>query len=383
MALFSDPAVGIDDPMLRRAFGLAERGRGTASPNPLVGCVLVSDGAVVGEGFHAQAGGPHAEVVALEAAGDRARGAHAYVTLEPCTHFGKTPPCVDRMLSAGIAEVTIGMRDPNPEVSGCGAEALAAAGVTVNWAADPGPFETQNEAWLLRLRLGRPFVRVKVALTLDGRPALAARRRSKITGAGGRHVTMRLRSEATAIVVGASTVSVDDPELTVRDENDALAERSPRRIVLSRTSAPNPRACVFSADRGECVVVASDAASPAALEPLVRVGARVLTYAYRDGLSGALRAIAADGVNDVLVEAGPSLFTALWRDRFIDELVVVTAGGMSGNAGPPLFLGCADAEGQDLAPVLHPVETGIAQGDAVTVWRQLDQEPGLGKGSVG
>lgn len=368
MTLFSDPAAGIADSYLRRAFELAERGRGTTSPNPLVGCVVVRDGVVVGEGFHERAGAAHAEVMALDAAGDRARGAHVYVTLEPCTHFGRTPPCTDRLLAEGVTAVTIGMRDPNVSVSGGGAEVLAARGVEVTWAEDPRPFEVQNEAWLTRMRLGRPFVRVKVALTLDGRPALAARRRSRITGAGGRAVTMGLRQAATAVAVGASTVDIDDPALTARDAGDHALERSPRRVVLSRTCVPDLHSTVFSDGRG-CTLVTSDSASDDEVAACEIAGVRVLRYAYAEGLGGALRVLAADGVDDVLVESGPSLFSALWRGRHIDELVLVTAGGMSGNAGPPLFLGQADSAGADLAPVFYAVEAGLADGDAVTVWR--------------
>lgn len=368
MTLFSDPAVGIADPYLRRAFDLAERGRGTTSPNPLVGCVVVRDGEIVGEGFHERAGGPHAEVAALDVAGERARGSHVYVTLEPCNHFGKTPPCTDRLLAEGVAAVTIGMRDPNTDVSGGGAEALVARGVAVHWADDPRPFEAQNEGWLTRLRLGRPFVRVKVALTLDGRPALAARRRSRITGAGGRRITMRLRGQATAVGVGASTVQIDDPALTVRDAEDHPVPGSPRRVVVSRTCVPDLRSAVFSDGNG-CTLVTSEAASADAVAACEAAGTRIVRYAYADGLEGALGALGAEGINDMLVEAGPSLFSALWRGRLIDELVLVTAGGMSGNAGPPLFLGQADSAGADLAPVFYAVEAGLADGDAVTVWR--------------
>lgn len=367
MMLFSDPAVGIADPMLRRAYELAERGRGSTSPNPRVGCVVVRDGRVVGEGFHERAGGPHAEVVALNAAGEAARGAHVYVTLEPCTHFGRTPPCTDRLIAEGVAAVTIGMADPSPEAGG-GASRLAEAGIEVTWAEDPAPFERQNEAWLTRLRLGRPFVRVKVALTLDGRPALAASRRARITGAGGRSVTMRLREDATGIAVGASTLLIDDPKLTVRDASDEAQSRTPRRFVLSRTTVPGPDRCAFTDSLG-CTLVTSSAASPADVELLAGKSVRVLTYPYCDGLVGALSAIADDGVDDVLVEAGPSLFSALWRDRLIDELVVVTGGGMGGNAAPPLFLGPPNADGADLASVFVPVESGIVADDAVTVWR--------------
>lgn len=282
MTLFSDPSVGIADPMLRRAFELAERGRGTTSPNPLVGCVVVRDGVIIGEGFHERAGGPHAEVVALDAAGSAARGAHVYVTLEPCSHFGKTPPCVDRLLVEGVAAVTIGMRDPSAEAGG-GAARLQAQGVAVGWAANSTPFERQNEAWLTRLALGRPFVRVKTALTIDGRPALAASRRARITGAGGRSVTMRLRSEATGIAVGASTLIVDDPKLTVRDAADAPA-RSPRRFVLSRTTVPGPDFCAFTSDG--CTLVTSACASPADVQTLTTRGVRVLTYPANQSRAG-------------------------------------------------------------------------------------------------
>jgi diaminohydroxyphosphoribosylaminopyrimidine deaminase/5-amino-6-(5-phosphoribosylamino)uracil reductase len=294
-----------------------------------------------------------------------------YVTLEPCNHFGRTPPCVDRLLAEGVAAVTIGMRDPNPQVSGGGASALEARGVSVEWADDPAPFERQNEGWLTRMRTGKPFVRVKIALTLDGRPALAASRRTRISGEGGRAITMRLRSEATAIAVGAATLAIDDPQLTIRDADDRVHDRTPRRIVLSRTSVPDCRSAVFTDEHGPCLLVTSDVASRSALATFEREGERVLTYSYQEGLSAALSAIADEGVNDLLIEAGPALFSALWRDRLIDELVLVTAGGMSGNAAPPLFLGQADAEGAGLAPVMRPVETGIVKGDAVTVWRPL------------
>lgn len=374
MTLFSDPSVGITDTMLRRAYELAERGRGTTSPNPLVGCVVVRDGRIVGEGFHERAGGPHAEVVALDAAGPDARGADVFVTLEPCNHFGKTPPCTDRLLAEGVRSVTIGMADPNAAVSGGGAARLEAGGIDIRWAEDASPFERQNEAWLTRMRLGRPFVRVKVALTLDGRPALAASRRSRITGRGGRSVTMRLRSVATAIAVGASTVIIDDPKLTVRGDADAPEARSPRRYVLSRTTVPAPGVCVFHDGQG-CTLVTSSAALPGELEELSGLGADVLTYRYSEGLAGALAAIAADGVDDVLIEAGPSLFSALWREQLIDELVIVSAGGMGGNAAPPLYLGRPDAAvaGGDLEVRFVPVETGIVENDVVTVWR-----PGAG-----
>lgn len=368
MRLFSDPTVGIAEPLLARACALAERGRGTVSPNPLVGCVLVRDGVVVGEGFHERAGGPHAEVVALDAAGEAARGADVYVTLEPCNHHGRTPPCVDRLLEAGVASVTIGMPDPNLGVSGGGAAALSMRGVRIGWAADPAPFERQNEAWLHRMRTGRPLVTVKVALTLDGHPTLADGVRSSITGAGGSSVTMELRSRATAIAVGARTLAVDDPALTVRDASGVLTTRQPRRVVLARTTIPAPDRRLLSDGSGAVTVVVDAAATDLARSVLDASPVAVLGYDAREGLAGALRTLAEDGVDDVLIEAGPALLSALWADRLIDVLVIVSAGGMGGPA-PLLYDGPADAVGDDLLPTMRATSAAVVEGDAVTVWR--------------
>lgn len=368
MRLFPDPAVGVADPLLARACVLAERGRGTVSPNPLVGCVIVRDGVVIGEGYHERPGGPHAEVMALEAAGDAARGADVYVTLEPCNHHGRTPPCVDRLLEAGVASVTIGMHDPNAAVPGGGAAALRARGITVAWADDPGPFEHQNEAWLHRMRTGRPFVTAKVAVTLDGHPSLHSGVRSRITGPGGSRVTMELRGRATAVAVGAGTLAVDDPALTVRDAHGALAEHQPRRVVLTRTSVPAPDARLFNDGNGAATVVVDETLVPAAGSALLGTGAVVLGYRSHDGLAGAFRALAADGCDDVLVEPGPRLLSALWTERLIDVLVIVNAGGMGG-AAPVLYHGPADADGDDLRPAMTAVSAAVVGDDAVTVWR--------------
>jgi diaminohydroxyphosphoribosylaminopyrimidine deaminase/5-amino-6-(5-phosphoribosylamino)uracil reductase len=274
------------------------------------------------------------------------------------------------------------MPDPNPEVAGQGAKALAEAGVHVAWAADPAPFERQNEAWLHRLRTGRPFVRAKVALTLDGRPTLHAGTRSRITGAGGSAITMRLRAEATAVAVGARTLAIDDPRLTVRDPRGVPAERQPRRVVLARTSMPAVDETRLHDAPGELTVVLPGAVLSEWATGLAAAGIRTLGYDAGDGLAGALLALGEDGVDDLLIEPGPSLFTALWSGRLIDELVVVTAGGMAGKDAPGLFTGAADAAGDRLAPVMYAYESGIADGDVVTVWRPDGaSSPGPGKGS--
>lgn len=382
MSLFSDDASAIHDPFLRRAFTLALRGRGSVSPNPMVGCVVVRDGVVVGEGYHERIGAPHAEAVALAAAGDQARDATVYVTLEPCTHYGRTPPCAPALIKAGVARVVIGMRDPNPDVSGGGATLLAEAGIPVEFASHEGPFVRLNEAWLHRIATGRAFTRVKVALTLDGRPALYASRRALITGAGGSSVTMDLRSGSTAVAVGAATVKVDDPVLTTRDPDDRAAVRQPIRVVVSRTSVPSPSARMFASGGSRVLLVTSDAANATAVQAVESAGAEVIRYRYADGIAGALRALAEHGIDDVLIEAGPTMASALWSARLIDELVVVQAGGMGGNAAPPLYLGGPDAAAGDLVPSMRAVEAAIRGEDAITVWRprkKIDAVPEDGR----
>jgi diaminohydroxyphosphoribosylaminopyrimidine deaminase/5-amino-6-(5-phosphoribosylamino)uracil reductase len=376
VSLFLDDASAIADPFLRRAFTLAESGRGTVSPNPLVGCVIVRDGVVVGEGHHQHAGGPHAEIAALDAAGDRAAGASVYCTLEPCNHYGRTPPCTSALLKAGVARVVIGLRDPNPEVTGAGAETLAAAGVEIAFAPDDAPFRFQNEAWLVRVRTGLPFVRVKVALTLDARPGLFASRRARITGSGGGAVTMLLRERATAVFVGAATLQVDDPQLTVRDADGRAAVRQPVRGVLSRTSVPSPSARMVCDGLGKSLLVTSDAADRSAVAALEALGVETRTYRYADGVRGALGALADAGIDDVLIEAGPAILTALWNARAIDELIVIHAGGMGGNAAPPLFLGGGEIAGGELTPSFRALEAAVRGDDAVTVWRPRPEAAG-------
>ena len=253
--LFSDVASRVQDPFLSRAVTLAERGRGSTAPNPVVGCVIVTDGRIVGEGFHPRAGDPHAEVFALREAGPDARGADVYVTLEPCSHFGKTPPCADALIAAGLARVIIGMRDPNPG-SADGAKRLRAAGIRVEFARDPEPFMALVEGWLKRIAVGIPFVTAKLALSLDAHGAFRAGERAAITGASGAAVTRLLRSAADAVLVSASTVIADDPALTVR------RRRWPTRCLGSRFESsscdsrlPPPDAAVFTDGLAETKVL--------------------------------------------------------------------------------------------------------------------------------
>lgn len=364
--LFGDAYAAVTDPYLRRAIDLAELGRGGTAPNPIVGCVLVRDGNVMGEGWHECAGEPHAEVRALASAGEAARGATAYVTLEPCAHTGRTGPCAEALTAAGIRSVVIGLPDPNPEASG-GADALRRAGVEVSFAPDPAPYALLNEEWLHRIRTGRPFVRVKVALTLDGRPALARDVRSSLTGERSRALTMRLRSESDSVLVGMGTMAVDDPSLAVRDGSGELAARQPRRYVLTRTEQPSSDARMFHDGAGPVGVLVPDALE---FEPALReVGARCIPWDAAAGLAGVFHALAADGAVSVLVESGPRLFSSLAPAGLVDELVVLHAGGLGGEQAPCLYVGESQEDPETLQRVFQAVEAGVVGSDAVTVWR--------------
>jgi diaminohydroxyphosphoribosylaminopyrimidine deaminase / 5-amino-6-(5-phosphoribosylamino)uracil reductase len=366
LRLFSDASSRVADPYLARAIQLASRGAGSAWPNPVVGCVIVRDGSIVGEGFHPRAGLPHAEVFALADAGDLALGADAYVTLEPCAHHGKTPPCTDALLAAGVRRVVIGMRDPNHDAAG-GAEVLKDAGVIVEFAEDPAPFAEINSGWLKRLAIGLPRVNVKVGSTLDGKLAFEPGMRASITGPSGAVVTRRLRAACDAVCVSASTVIADDPALTVRDAPGVRAERQPLRIVLVRDTLPPADAKVFTDGGAPTLILASSLASEEGLGRL-HASAGVLRWEATEGFAGAWRALAAHGIGELLVEAGPRLLTAILAEEALDELTVVSAGGMGGPVASGLFLGESDRHGEALSPRFSPAEAGIVSDVSVTVW---------------
>jgi diaminohydroxyphosphoribosylaminopyrimidine deaminase/5-amino-6-(5-phosphoribosylamino)uracil reductase len=367
MRLFTDTSSSDVDPWLRRALELAERGRGTTSPNPVVGCVIVREGKVVGEGFHERAGGPHAEAAALSAAGRDAQGATAYVTLEPCNHDGRTPPCAPALVHAGVAEVVIGMRDPDLSVSGGGAAALLGAGVAVRFADDATPFQEQNVEWTTALANGRPFVRVKTAVTLDGRPALAHGVRASLSGEGARALTMRLRAASDAVMVGAATMTIDDPALTVRDADGEPATRQSLRVVLCRTGQPPVSARMFNDRLGKPVLLLPEEATPDL--DLLQV-AEIERFPIAEGIRGAIRVLGDRGIVSLLVEAGPRMLTALWEEDLIDELVLYHAGGMAGDEAPALYVGESQEDRASLARGMRAVEAGVAGNDAVTVWRR-------------
>jgi diaminohydroxyphosphoribosylaminopyrimidine deaminase/5-amino-6-(5-phosphoribosylamino)uracil reductase len=324
-----------DARFMRRALELAERARGLTSPNPMVGAVVVSGEEIVGEGFHERAGGPHAEVVALAAAGSRSRGATLYVTLEPCAHQGRTPPCAPAVAAAGIRRVVAALVDPNPRVSGRGLALLRVSGVDVGDAILADEAERQNRAFVAAMRLGRPHVTLKAAMTLDGRIADFHGESKWITGAPARAAAHRLRSESDAIVVGVGTVLRDDPALTVR-----LARpwpREPYRVVLDTGARTPPDAGVIAAGTpSRTLVITGEDASPARVAALATAGATVIPVAVRDGHvepRAALVALAEREVRAVLVEGGGEVHGAFLEAGLVDRVAIFVAPRLLGGRG--------------------------------------------------
>jgi diaminohydroxyphosphoribosylaminopyrimidine deaminase/5-amino-6-(5-phosphoribosylamino)uracil reductase len=329
MAVFS----AFDSACMARALRLAERGRFGAHPNPMVGCVLARSGVPIGEGWHARAGAAHAEIAALEAAGD-ARGATAYVTLEPCAHHGKTPPCAEALIAAGVAEVVIAMQDPFEAVSGRGTAALEAAGIGVRTGLMQADAAHLNRAFLKRVTTGRPFVRLKVAASLDGAVAMRDGASQWITGAEARADVQRLRAASGAILTGVGTVLADDPSLTVRA--DGIGERQPLRAVVDSRLRTPPSARMLSL-AGTTLVFCLDGLDAG---PLVDAGAEVVAVADKDGrvdLDAVLDELGRREVNDLLVEAGSTLAGALLEAGRVDELVIYLAPHIMGSETRGMF----------------------------------------------
>jgi diaminohydroxyphosphoribosylaminopyrimidine deaminase/5-amino-6-(5-phosphoribosylamino)uracil reductase len=327
-----------------RALELARKGLYTAHPNPRVGCVIVRDGQVVGEGWHVRAGEPHAEVHALRQAGDKAQGATAYVTLEPCSHHGRTPPCADALVNAGVARVVAAMQDPNPNVAGKGLLRLMNAGIVVHSGVLEEQARALNKGFLKRMEHGLPYVRVKLAMSLDGRTAMASGESKWITGPAARSAVQRLRAQSSVVLTGADTVLADGARLTVRpdelgldDELTALAlSRPPLRVLIDGQLRVPLEAPFFRA--GPTLVATCAAAQ--ARERYHGQGHDLLALANSDGqvdLLKLLHELAARGVNDVLVEAGPRLAGAFTRLGLVDEYQIFIAGKFLGSSSRPLL----------------------------------------------
>jgi diaminohydroxyphosphoribosylaminopyrimidine deaminase/5-amino-6-(5-phosphoribosylamino)uracil reductase len=316
MTAFTDA----DRAHMARALELAERGLYTTTPNPRVGCVIVSDGEVIGEGWHERAGAPHAEANALadvKAHGRDARGATAYVTLEPCNHTGRTPPCVEAVIAAGIARVAVGMRDPNREAAN-GADRLRAAGVAVDFGLLAAEAAELNIGFVSRATRGRPWVRLKVAASLDGRTALPSGESQWITGAAARADGHRWRARACAVLTGIGTVLQDDPQLDVRA---VPTPRQPRKVVVDRHGQV-PVAARILAGAGTLIV------TNGARNPDWPAGVEVLPLPDGDGrvdLAAMMRELGARGINELHVEAGAKLNGALLAGGLIDEVLLYVA----------------------------------------------------------
>lgn len=318
----SDSGEKADHDFMARALRLAARGLWTTTPNPRVGCVIVRDGRVVGEGWHVRAGELHAEVHALQAAGESARGATVYVTLEPCNHHGRTPPCADALVAAGVARVVAAMSDPNPRVSGRGLARLSAAGIAVRC----GVLETEarelNIGFVSRMMRGRPWVRLKTASTLDGITALENGVSQWITGPAARRDGHRWRARACAILSGIGTVQEDDPSLTVRE---VVTERQPLRIIVDAKLALSPRAKLFAdIDRAPLLVACASDDVPNA-RALRDAGAELLVLPNDGGkvdLPAMLQALGARGINELHAESGQKLNGSLLREGCVDELLM-------------------------------------------------------------
>lgn len=332
-----------DSALMARALRLAARGLYTADPNPRVGCVLAQGEEVVGEGWHVAAGEPHAEVLALGAAGAGARGATAYVSLEPCCHHGRTPPCTDALVEAGVARVVGALRDPDPRVAGQGFAALEAAGVAVERLDAAGAqARALNIGYVKRMTTGRPWIRVKLALSMDGRTALASGDSRWITGAAARTDVHRWRARSSCILTGWATLAADDPSLDVRLGPEELGidrpVRQPAVAVVDTALRTSPEARVFDVHPGVLLLTAQPGARGA--EALRRRGAEIVGLPAGGGGvdPGPLFAeLGRRGMNEVHVEAGPTLCGALLASGYVDELLLYMAPHILGDTGRGLF----------------------------------------------
>jgi len=324
----------VDHGMMARALQLAERGLWTTSPNPRVGCVLVREGEIVGEGWHEKAGEPHAEVHALRAAGDKARGATAYVTLEPCSHFGRTPPCAEALIAAGVSRVVAAMSDPNPLVSGKGLALLKAAGIETASSLLENEARELNIGFVSRMARGRPWLRLKAAASLDGKTALNNGISQWITGPDARCDGHAWRARACAILTGIGTVRDDDPSLTVRD---VVTTRQPLRVVVDSRLEIAPTARILQGEPVLIVGAVENADKMALLRSTGNFVEILNNGAGKVDLKALLELLAQRGINEVHAEAGFKLNGSLLREGLVDELLLYLAPCLIGHHASGLF----------------------------------------------
>jgi diaminohydroxyphosphoribosylaminopyrimidine deaminase/5-amino-6-(5-phosphoribosylamino)uracil reductase len=353
------PFSDIDERHMRLALALAERGLFTTQPNPRVGCVVARGETIVGEGWHERAGEPHAEVQALRAAGENAKGATAYVTLEPCAHHGRTPPCADALIEAGISRVVAAIRDPNPLVSDAGFAKLRDAGIEVATGLCEAQARAINEGFFSRMERGRPWVRLKIAASLDGRTALASGESKWITSEAARDDVQRWRARSSAILTGIGTVLADDPRLTVRlDEPHA----TPLRVVLDANLRIPADSHILDGAIPTLVAHAKDVSPPdARFDRVERMAVDAIDGKLE--LAAVLTALAARGVNELQVEAGPILSGSLLAGGFVDEILLYVA---------PILLGDTARPFANLPPV-----ASLANASKLTLLEQANVGPDL------
>jgi len=330
---------------MARAIHLARRGWYTARPNPRVGCVIVKNGEVIGQGFHRKAGESHAEVNALKDAGEQVRGATVYVTLEPCSHHGRTPPCTDILAEAGVSRVVIGMIDPNPAVSGSGIKSLHRSGIEVTRDILKTEAEKLNPGFIKRMSTGLPYIRIKMAMSLDGRTAMASGQSQWITGPQARAEVHRMRAASDAVLTGSGTVAKDNPSLTFRlSEHEFLRAEipadvvQPLRVVCDSRASMSPRSAMLNL-QGKTLVVTSEENDNS--RALVRAGAEILRIdADTNGrlpLNVVMNELAKREINDVMIESGAGIAGGLLEAGLVDEIIIFMAPHIMGDNARGLF----------------------------------------------
>jgi len=327
-------ATAADQEFMGQALELAGRGLYTTTPNPRVGCLIVRDGTIVGAGWHEKAGMPHAEALALKAAGTRAGGATLYVNLEPCSHHGRTPPCADAIIDSGVARVVAAVQDPNPQVAGAGFSKLRAAGIAVEQGLREAEARELNVGFFARMTRGRPWVRMKIAASLDGRTALANGKSQWITGEAARVDGHRWRARACAILTGFGTVRDDDPQLNVRGVD---TPRQPLKIVVDSKFETSPSARLLQEGKALVVGAVDDAKRVASLKA---AGAEVVSIPNESGkveLFKLMEELARCELNEIHVEAGTKLNGSLLQAGVVDELLVYLAPSVIGDSGRGMF----------------------------------------------
>ena len=326
-----------DHKLMARALQLAKHGIATTQPNPRVGCVIAKEGKVIAEGWHEKAGSAHAEIMALQQAGDQARGATAFITLEPCSHYGKTPPCTDELIASGISEVVVAMQDPNPLVAGQGMQKLSHSGIKVRIGLLQEQAEKLNRGFISRMTRGRPWMTVKLAASLDGRTAMNSGESRWITGPQARADVQKLRAASSAVMTGSGTVLADDPSLTVRLEG---IDWQPLRVVLDSHLSISDSAKIFK--DGQPLLIATAAAeNDNRFQQLKGLGVDIRRFpgqAGRVDTLSLLKCLADDySCNEVLIEAGSVVCGSMLADRLVDEIVLYLAPVVMGSSAKGLF----------------------------------------------